>query len=468
MDVADSSSVCRNHGEGKEEEQDSDYDSMFGSSPDISAGGEDSNGSGTDDEDDYLDMFGASNGGEEAISRNMTSDGVCDRTMSSRFVASTSDDHSLTTDITSDDKQSRFRHDTNKSIPRKRKASVMMQSIVARTGQTDESNDSASHSVLLQQTSLESSTRSHKSSNVLCSSNHRATNDSSAIAQKMRPDQYKSYDMEDFWRSLRSWDFLADLNLSMKRIVKVTGRDLAKEMKGSNHDGKREVKSKLQPHLQPLPDKFHCCEQYIALWAPLLSRETKAQILSEISSTSGSVPWSKLISPVKVTAKGKMSNATVIRSDHLILEIESRTAIIPKAPRGVAPLPVPASIGINQADFSPNDLVLITCDPSVVEQASNGVLKVPDTPSSYSMTSLLSLASPFLDHRLGVVGVVEQRSRSLHTSGSLMVQVSRRLWKPSSIGVACDLFLIRLGSNVTGKSHNKNHVISNLKMTGGF
>ena len=108
-------------------------------------------------------------------------------------------------------------------------------------------------------------------------------------------------------------------------------------------------------------------------------------------------------------------------------------------------------------EFMQNDLVLITCDSSIVEQAYKGILRPPDK-SSYSMSSLLSLNSPFVDGRLAIMGTVTQRCKSLD---ALVVQVSRRLWKPTSMG-ASDLFLLRLGSNITGEWRMTIHTLGIL------
>ena len=87
-------------------------------------------------------------------------------------------------------------------------------------------------------------------------------------------------------------------------------------------------------------------------------------------------------------------------------------------------------------------------DSSIVEQAYKGTLRPPDTKSSYSMSSLLSMASPFVEGRLAIVGVVSARCKGLD---GLVVNVSKRLWKDTKSLGARDLFLLKLGTNVTGE-----------------
>jgi hypothetical protein len=253
--------------------------------------------------------------------------------------------------------------------------------------------------------------------------------------RKKRPEEYKSFTMDDYWRSLRSWDFVLELNAHMKR---------------NNHKQQASLSLSSQASLKPLPDDFDCVEEYVALWAPLQLTETKAQILSDVISAR-TVSYQKLTQPILATPK-RISDSY---SEHLTLDLLTRSEHI--GPDGDKSekhsnlsrkrTNVGSGGGGGQMEFVQNDLVLITCDSSIVEQAYKGTLRPPDTKSSYSMSSLLSMASPFLEGRLAIVGVVVARCKGLD---GLVVNVSKRLWKDASLG-ARELFLLKLGTNVTGE-----------------
>ncbi len=255
---------------------------------------------------------------------------------------------------------------------------------------------------------------------------------------RRRPNEYHQFDMDDFWRALRSWDFVTELNQNMKRG---DDADTAATFETLKLDTSTQ---------QPLPDEFHCLEEYIARWAPLQIKETKAQILSEMSSNR-TMSYQKVTVPVQVTPQ-KIGGSDSY-SECLVLEIASRSssgsgnaAMDPSAGRASRRPGDPSG----QTEFLQNDLVLITCDSSIVEQAYKGILRPPDK-STYSMSSLLSLHSPFVEGRLAIVGTVKQRCKSLD---ALKVQVQRRLWKPTS-KCSSELFLLRLGSNITGEFLNR-------------
>jgi hypothetical protein len=279
---------------------------------------------------------------------------------------------------------------------------------------------------------------------------------------RRRPDQYKQFDMDDFWRALRSWDFATELNQSMKR-----GGQTKQDEDAGDETAPISISD---PNSQPLPDAFHCPEEYIARWAPLQIKETKAQILSDMSSNR-TMSYQKITMPIQATPKKGGRDGSY--SECLELKITSRsvghsgtgngngTASFSNAASSSAPSASRANArrsgDSGHTEFMQNDLVLITCDSSIVEQAYKGILRPPDK-SSYSMSSLLSLNSPFVDGRLAIMGTVTQRCKSLD---ALVVQVSRRLWKPTSMG-ASDLFLLRLGSNITGEWRMTIHTLGIL------
>ena len=269
--------------------------------------------------------------------------------------------------------------------------------------------------------------------------------------RKKKPEEYKSFTMDDFWKSLRSWDFVWEVNEQMKRNPKQQQQQSSSAGTNANEQDS-DLSTIVSPpvRVQPLPDDFDCVEQYVALWAPLQLEETKAQILSDVISNR-TVSFQKLTQPIQATPK----RTSDTYSEHLTLDIVSRSDVAGAGPNdGVSSQNTSNAIarkrsnaGGGGVEFLQNDLVLITCDSSIVEQAYKGTLRPPDTKSSYSMSSLLSMASPFVEGRLAIVGVVSARCKGLD---GLVVNVKKLLWKDKSLG-ARDLFLLKLGTNVTGE-----------------
>ena len=269
--------------------------------------------------------------------------------------------------------------------------------------------------------------------------------------RKKKPEDYKSFTMDDFWKALRSWDFVWEVNEQMKRNPKQQQQQSSSAGTNANEQD-FDLSTIVSPPVcvQPLPDDFDCVEQYVALWAPLQLEETKAQILSDVLSNR-TVSFQKLTQPIQATPK----RASETYSEYLTLDIVSRSDVAGAGPNdGVSSQNSSNAISRKRSnagggvEFLQNDLVLITCDSSIVEQAYKGTLRPPDTKSSYSMSSLLSMASPFVEGRLAIVGVVSARCKGLD---GLVVNVSKRLWKDTKSLGARDLFLLKLGTNVTGE-----------------
>lgn len=259
---------------------------------------------------------------------------------------------------------------------------------------------------------------------------------------------YKSYSIEDYWRSFRSWDFVSELNQNMQRNISFNklrqGEDLDEEAIGSSrlkkagnsHEYSRRVaQSPGDSDENVVPDEFTSVEQYIALWAPLQLKETKAQVLSDVISNHN-VSFQKISLPIHV--KPKKTAETYSESMTLIISLRSEDVI-----SGM----VRGQNNGQTLEFLQNDLVLVSCDASIAEQAYKGTLRPTESQSSYSMSTLLSMASPFASGRLAIVGVVCNRNKGVD---GLEVTVKRNLWKDTSLS-GRDLFLMKLGKNVTCK-----------------
>lgn len=258
---------------------------------------------------------------------------------------------------------------------------------------------------------------------------------------------YKPFSADDYWKSFRSWDFVSELNESIKRnnshnkSQKSTNPDdeaggipSRGKWTGDSDDSRHVAQSPRDPE-DALPDDFTTVDQYIALWAPLQLKETRAQILSDVISNH-TVSFQKISIPIHVKPK----KASDPYSESMILTISLRSEDLNVGS-------VRGQSNGQALEFLQNDLVLVTCDASIAEQAYKGTLRPTETQSSYSMSTLLSMASPFASGRLAIVGVVCNRNKGVD---GLEVTVKRSLWKDTSHS-GRDLYLMKMGKNVTGK-----------------
>eukprot|EP00956_Cyclotella_meneghiniana_P045690 scaffold380517_cov66-Cyclotella_meneghiniana.AAC.2 len=102
---------------------------------------------------------------------------------------------------------------------------------------------------------------------------------------------YPKITPNDYWKNLRSWDFIRELNDKMceNKAARVGrgGGGNNKKRKRKDDKSEKEVSSstnKLKEQsksIQPIPDKFSSHREYCALWSPLLMMETRAQLLSD-------------------------------------------------------------------------------------------------------------------------------------------------------------------------------------------
>ena len=105
--------------------------------------------------------------------------------------------------------------------------------------------------------------------------------------------------------------------------------------------------------------------------------------------------------------------------------------------------------GSNDTTFMTNDIVILTNESLVTQSALKGQLKnTSDSNFDVSDNDSNSLVFPELEpnaKRLGLLGQVEQFKRS---PDGLCLKISRKLWK--GVG-ASEMYLVKIGSNVTGK-----------------
>ena len=91
-----------------------------------------------------------------------------------------------------------------------------------------------------------------------------------------------------------------------------------------------------------------------------------------------------------------------------------------------------------------NDIVVLTNDSRILHDALNGKMKNDD---EYQHYEPLSYESNTLSQRGGLLGHVEQFKRS---PDGLFLRISRKIWLTTG---RSEMFLIKIGGNITGKFH---------------
>lgn len=212
---------------------------------------------------------------------------------------------------------------------------------------------------------------------------------------------YEKIEPNHYWKSIREWDFLGDLNDKMD-----SSAESGKRKRDCDHCHKTKR--------QPLPDTFDSYRQYCALWAPLCLEEARAQILSEAisdipcwRSKPEKSPIKVFLQPLKTDLDGHSENIGVQVKNVLLDDYKDRA-------------------------FIANDIVLLVKKESYVWDASKGDLLRADLEKKDS------------GGVLGLIGHVEYTRRSIEGT---TIQVSRKLW--SQIGCQ-EMTLLKIGSNITG------------------
>ena len=476
-----SSSNVNYHNESKD--IDSDFDSMFG---------DDSSKSSNDEED----MFGDDSSINNNDSDNHRNDGNIHQIengtkieeCSSTIVSS----NKMTTSSEQDEKQPTIKIPRKRELPYQKRSSLIPKKSRKVPSIEPTSNDksisigtsnvlpsfdihsyneySSYHDTLCNEDDKEYNNHEEEK-RVITKVNERYDSSTSSSLKVLEPDQYPKFDIDEFWRIFRSWDFIHDLNQLMQKQPKAQHDEydnctIKTRIVTSATAGSKVTNETSQQKIIALPDEFHCHEQYSALWSPLLISEIKAQIISDITTPlkTQSVPLSNLAQPVKVIVKHPNGNKNREENynEYLTLNISmlnqgrshkqsgQHGSMALSSSRGAKSV----QHSMSRNEFVQNELILLMTEPSFLDQASKGLLKDNNSSddsakkkSTYSMMTLLSNASPLINSRLGIVGVVTQRSKSLQSG--LVAHISRRLLKRDA-PIEFELCLIRLGHCVTG------------------
>jgi hypothetical protein len=241
---------------------------------------------------------------------------------------------------------------------------------------------------------------------------------------------YPQIHPDKYWCCIRSWDFVRDLNDALRNQGPTT------KQKETGTKRKSEVE---QNYIEPLPEIFETVDQYKALWASLLIDEAKAQLLSEVVSSQSS-PSTSWIQGNKVVV------GTSVR-----LEL-SRTARNNSSsyenPNNLEPSVVVQITSTHGSDMvrpiSTNDILLFVHQLSTIDLAVRG--------KAFQALDGNLDNQELQKGRFGIIGhALNNRSRSVD---GLLVRVSEKYW--SQFATLNEMFLIPIGSNVTGKKR-KHH-----------
>ena len=223
-----------------------------------------------------------------------------------------------------------------------------------------------------------------------------------------RRSYYPPVHSDKYWSELRSWDFIKDLN-GMKKSEDNRTKETGTKRPIDNNEKDQEKEDSL-------PDVFDSVAQYKALWAPLLINEAKAQLLSDVSSTQ---TLNGLAVKVELSNHQSSSGEGYNSSD--------QTVVVRISGDGAECPPI-----------NTNDIVLFVHQSLTINQAFQG--KAFEAGGD-------ELTLP--KGRLGLIGhAVNQRARG--SVDGLLVRVTMNIWTPFS--TLKEMFLFRIGSNVTGKT----------------
>jgi hypothetical protein len=202
---------------------------------------------------------------------------------------------------------------------------------------------------------------------------------------------------EDFWRNIRDWDFVSDLanQVNEKDETALTTR-------------------------KPIPETFISFRHYISLWAPLSLAEARAQLISELMTSSNQQGnRANLFVPVEVetTWKGGGRRDRGLHTD--LIDMDACSVKLKTRERSKGPV-----------HFFANDvfcLIPTECKDTVEMLMSGKTVK--NTDGSFK--------------RFCLVGHTEVQRKEID---GLILKVSKRKW--AQVGTS-SMFLLRVGANIT-------------------
>jgi hypothetical protein len=236
---------------------------------------------------------------------------------------------------------------------------------------------------------------------------------------------YNKIEPNDYWKNMREWDFLGEMNERMMSQRQNSGAAAAAaggsggKRKRDKSGGQAKVEGSSTSSTQrpkqhaPLPDTFQSYREYCALWAPLCLEEARAQLLSDAiteipywKSKPEKNPLRVTLLPLKKDLDGSSENMGVQVKKVLTPDFMDRS-------------------------FIANDVVLLVKSESLLWDATKGTLGDIKQQSTSSSTIV------------GVIGNIEHTRRSVD---GLVIQVSRNLWSQIA---SHEMILLKVGCNIT-------------------
>lgn len=258
---------------------------------------------------------------------------------------------------------------------------------------------------------------------------------------------YDKIEPNDYWKNMREWNFLEDLNERMSNNNNNNkndnhnnsgkrNRDNTKNNSdNNNHQNNPPDKSRPTATTTTLPDTFQSYRQYCALWAPLCLEEARAQLMSEAiadipywRSKPDKSPVRVQLQPMKKDLEGTSENMAVV-----VKKILGSSAVS-SGGGGFGK----AGGEKGKSSFIANDVVLLVKEEAFIWAATKGNLNKSRNTTAGDEPPASSVKTIF-----GLIGQVEHTRRSLE---GLVLQVSRALW--TQIGTQ-EMVLLKIGCNIT-------------------
>ena len=302
---------------------------------------------------------------------------------------------------------------------------------------------------------------------------------------------YPSIEFEDFWRDVRSWDFLLELDKLMNNSTSTNPPSKKTNQlhdsifsslnpisaAGAKEDDKEDIidddvsilntrpsrQQELQQQQQSpasLPLTFLSARQYKALWAPHCCSESRAQILSDFA---GDIGYWRTINKAMTPGRVMNNNHTTSNNKKFHHPNNNNNGKKAQGPvrvkvstlnRDVGTYTDYITIKVDAADtdtdisFLPNDIVLLTYNLSLISLAAQGKLMDTEDGKDHFTIQCIVGHTEFSRRTIDGLQVKVSRKRWLQYSSSFSSSSSynRNSIPPTNTGI---MFLIKLGANIT-------------------
>jgi senataxin len=234
----------------------------------------------------------------------------------------------------------------------------------------------------------------------------------------------------DFWKNIRSWDFVTDL-----------ARQQLEETSNFNKTDDKDD-DKAGDAKKPVPDTFINCRHYIAVWAPLCLAECRSQLLSEVMTEYGQMnSRSSPLLLVDVDTTWKTGNRgnhqhhdQLVHSELLTDTIDSCHVMIKAKKRGDG-----------NRKFFPHDICCLV--PVEKKDTVEALLRGQQRGKKNTNNGSLFNNSYGFQEEVFLKSCVVGHTKAHRSSvDGLILKISKRKW--AQVGTK-EMYLLRIGSNIT-------------------